>query len=102
MILDIEQGRLESLRFFCTASRRREHARKSTTPVADPPASCGRGGAAEQAEIFPGHGGARERGDLGRIIGRRDLDDVEADEGQPREAAQDRLRLPAREPKEAS
>src|SRR5262249_12791287 len=68
------------------------------TPASRAPASCGRGGVAEQAEISPGRGGAREGGALGGVISRRDRDEVEADEGQSREAAQDRLRLPAREP----
>ena len=52
----------------------------------------------EQTEIFPGHGGAGERGGLGAIVRRADLDQVHADELQAGKPPQDRLRLPGREP----
>jgi hypothetical protein len=52
----------------------------------------------EQAEIFPGHGGAGERGGLGNIVSRADFDQIHADELQAGEPPQDRLRLPGREP----
>src|SRR5205085_2900636 len=45
----------------------------------------------------PGHRCRGERGDLGVIIGGRDLDDIHAGEGEAGEAAQDRLRLPGKE-----
>ena len=53
---------------------------------------------ADERQIFPDRGGGGERGDLGRIVGGRDLDDVHAGELQRIESAQHRLNLPAREP----
>ena len=52
----------------------------------------------DEREIFPDHGGGGERGDLGRIVGGRDLDDIHAGELQRIESAQHGLHLPAREP----
>src|ERR1700686_1420462 len=52
--------------------------------------------AAEQTKIFPRHGGARERRDLGCVVGRSDLDHVHSGKAQPMQPPQDRLRLPAR------
>src|SRR5580704_4752030 len=54
-------------------------------------------GVAQQAEIFPRHGGARKRGDLGDVVGRCHLDHIHAGEVQALQPAQDRLRLPARQ-----
>src|SRR5215467_11221189 len=53
--------------------------------------------AADKAQIFPRHGGARERGDLSHVIGRRNLDYIHPYKGQLRQTAQDRLRLPGGE-----
>ena len=51
----------------------------------------------DQRQIFPDDRRAGQRGDLGAVVGGRDLDDVHADEVQVAEPAQDRLRLPARQ-----
>src|SRR5439155_18417907 len=51
----------------------------------------------EQGEVFPGHRCRGERGDLGVIVGGRDLDDIHSGEGEAGKAAQDRLRLPGKE-----
>ena len=51
-------------------------------------------GRREETEIFPRHRRARERGDVGDVVGRGDLDDVHPDEGERTEPAKNGLRLP--------
>ena len=51
----------------------------------------------DQAQIFPRHRGARERRDLGDIVGGRNLDHVHPDKGKLRQPTQDGLHLPGRE-----
>src|SRR5215472_5364724 len=57
-------------------------------------AALGANGSPYESEIFPDHGGGRERGDVRHIIGRRHLDDVHAKEPQAAKSPHNRLCLP--------
>ena len=47
----------------------------------------------EEADVVESNCGAGDRGDVGMVVGRRDLDDVATDEVDAAEAAEDRKRL---------